>query len=288
MPSIKELRQKIRSLRSTSKITSALKLVSSAKLRKAQEAFSRNNVYFGGMQEVVTHLLGSPGASSLALLKPAVEVKRIRVVVLSTDMGLCGAFNLNLFKLIQGKVRKEWAGKLVDVVTVGRKGADFFTRRCPVSDVDVIPGLPTKIPYEAAHKIGAAAIVDFLAHKVDEVYLGFNLFHSMVSQEARLEPLLPIVPLKPGHGATLDYIYEPEEEGIYERVLPLLVHSSIYRAMLSNRLGELAARMNAMDNATRNSKDLINRYTLIMNRARQTAITTELTEIVSGAESLKG
>jgi F-type H+-transporting ATPase subunit gamma len=287
MPSIKELRQKIGSLKNTNKITSAMKLVSSSKLKKAQDAFTRNRAYFDGLNGVVQNLLRSTGGSASSLLSPRKEIRKIRVVLLSTDKGLCGSFNSSLLKFLQSKITKDWDGIHVEVVAVGKKGSDFFSRRFKPSALISEPGLPAKVPYSAAQKIGKECIADFLSKKVDAVYLVYNQFNSMVSQEPRLIDLLPIPIPAAKKGPILDYSFEPDSETIFEGLLPQLIQASIFRSMLSNALGEQAARMNAMENATKNSKDLIQRYTLIMNRARQSAITTELSEIVAGAESIK-
>ena len=287
MPSIKELRSKIKSLRNTSKITSAMKLVSSSKLKKAQDAWSRNKPYLTTLQEVVDRLLQSASTAGLDLLKPPAKVKRVKVILVSTDKGLCGSFNSNLLKAVQVKVKGDWADAQVEVVSLGKKGADFFARRCPVSKVNHLPGLPIRIPFSLAQAQCNDAITDFLAGKADVVYLAYNNFISMLTQQPTVKQLLPIVLPEKKKGPALDYSFEPEDSEILKKIFPQLIQASIYNAMLSNALGEQAARMNAMDNATRNSKDLINRYTLSMNRARQSAITTELSEIVAGAESLK-
>jgi len=291
MPSIKELRSKIRSLKNTSKITSAMKLVSSSKLKKAQDAWNRNQVYTDSLRNLVDRLLQSGGASNSPLLKAPKQVKHITVLVLSTDKGLCGSFNSGLMKAVQNKIKGDWKELDIQVIAVGKKASDFFARRCPVANLIAHPGLPAKVPYERAQEIGEQCVTAFLTKNIknsDIVYIAYNQFQSMISQVPVVEQLLPLVVDKPQGKQVSNYILEPEESVIFDRIFPQLVQAWIYRAMLSNAFGEQASRMNAMDNATRNSKDLINRYTLVMNRARQSAITTELSEIVAGAESLKG
>jgi len=288
MPSIKELRSKIGSLKNTSKITSAMKLVSSAKLKKTQDAWNRNQSYANSLHTMVDRILQTDGATESALLRQVKEVKTITVLVLTSDKGLCGSFNSSLLKLVQNKIRNEWKDYRVEVVAVGKKATDFFSHRCHVPALVTHPGFPPKVPVTLANQYGDEVIAQFVGHKTDLVYLAYNLFQGVVTQEATVEQLLPIVHKDSKKTHVRDYILEPNEKAIFERVFPQLVHATIYRAMLSSAVGEQAARMNAMDNATRNSKDLIQRYTLVMNRARQTSITTELSEIVAGAESLKG
>ncbi len=291
MPSIKELRQKIRSLKNTSKITSALKLVSSSKLKKTQDAMTKNLPYQKNLHEILQRVLGSVNGSEVRLMKANPDPKIIRVILLSSDMGLCGSFNANLFKMLQSKIKGDWSKNQVEIIAVGKKGTDFFTKRCPVSHLAAKPGLPTKIPVSVAQSIINPCIHDFEAGKVDAVYIAYNHFYSMIRQEPTLEQLLPVkVQEKPAEEkatTTLDYIFEPEPGDILKHLIPQVLQATVYRSMLMNILGENVSRMNAMENATKNSNDLIGRYTISMNRARQSAITTELSEIVAGAESLK-
>ncbi len=288
MPSIKELRSKIGSLKNTSKITSAMKLVSSAKLKKTQDAWNRSRDYSDSLHKMIDRMLQAKGFAEVPLLRKEKEIKTVTVLVLSTDKGLCGSFNSALMRLLQRKIREDWKDYRVEVVAVGKKANDFFNKRCPVASLESKPGFPPKVPVKMANALGDELIRHFNGKKTDIVYLAYNVFHGIVSQEPVVEQLLPIVHTNPENTHVLDYLMEPGEMSVYERVFVQTVHSNIYRAMLSSAVGEQAARMNAMDNATRNSKDLMQRYTLVMNRARQTAITTELSEIVAGAESLKG
>lgn len=288
MPSIKELRSKITSLKNTSKITSAMKLVSSAKLKKTQDAFGRNQVYINALQQMVNRVMQSEGADELPLFHKAKEVKNITVLVLSSDKGLCGSFNTALLRTVQNKIQGEWKNYTVEVIAVGKKASDYLTRRFPVPNLKTFPGFPPKVPVAMSHQFGDIVMDKFISRKTDEVYLAFNMFEGMVSQVPTIEQLLPFSRNVSEKSQARDYIIEPNQKAIFDRVFPQMIYANIYRAMLSSAVGEQAARMTAMDNATRNSKDLIQRYTLIMNRARQTAITTELSEIVAGAESLKG
>lgn len=290
MASIKELRQKVRSLKNTSKITSAMKLVSSSKLKKTQDAMSRNLPYQRNLHEILQRILGSVSTSEIQLMKVNPDPKVIRVILLSTDKGLCGSFNNNLFKQLQAQIKGDWGKMRVEVIVLGKKGSDYFSKRFPVAGLVARPGLPVKIPVSAAQGAINPCIHDFQAGKVDAVYIAYNHFYSMIRQEPKIEQLLPVrlEPIEKKESAnTLDYLFEPDPDQMLAHLIPQLLQATVYRSMLMNALGENVARMNAMENATKNSKDLINRYTLSMNRARQSAITTELSEIVAGAESLK-
>ena len=287
MASIKELRQKIGSLKNTNKITSAMKLVASSKLKKAQDALNRNSPYLNNLNGIVQRVIRSVGGSSFDLLKPAKDLKNIRVILLSSDKGLCGSFNAALFKTLQNQIKGDWSHLNVEVIALGRKGSEYFSRRFPVKNLVIKPGIPAKVPVSIAQELTKSCVEDFRAKKIDAVYLVYNHFASMISQQPTINQILPVtLPKDEGKGC-LDYIYEPDTNEMLNLLIPQLVQSVMFRSMLESVLGFNAAQMNAMDSATKNSKDLIGRYTLSMNRARQTAITTELSEIVAGAESLK-
>ena len=287
MASIKELRQKIGSLKNTNKITSAMKLVASSKLKKAQDALNRNSPYLNNLNGIVQRVIRSVGGSSFDLLKPAKDPKNIRIILLSSDKGLCGSFNAALFKTLQNQIKGDWSHLNVEVIALGRKGSEYFSRRFPVKNLVIKPGIPAKVPVSIAQELTKSCVEDFRAKKIDAVYLVYNHFASMISQQPTINQILPVtLPKDEGKGC-LDYIYEPDTNEMLNLLIPQLVQSVMFRSMLESVLGFNAAQMNAMDSATKNSKDLIGRYTLSMNRARQTAITTELSEIVAGAESLK-
>ena len=287
MASIKELRQKIGSLKNTNKITSAMKLVASSKLKKAQDALNRNSPYLNNLNGIVQRVIRSVGGSSFDLLKPAKDPKNIRIILLSSDKGLCGSFNAALFKTLQNQIKGDWNSLNVEVIALGRKGSEYFSRRFPVKNLVIKPGIPAKVPVSIAQELTKSCVEDFRAKKIDAVYLVYNHFVSMISQQPTINQILPVtLPKDEGKGC-LDYIYEPDTNEMLNLLIPQLVQSVMFRSMLESVLGFNAAQMNAMDSATKNSKDLIGRYTLSMNRARQTAITTELSEIVAGAESLK-
>lgn len=305
MPTIKELRLRIKSLQNTSKITSAMKMVSASRLRRAQEAFNRNRPYAQKIQELLDQITSSFQDLDHPLMK-AREVKRVRYYVLASDRGLCGSFNNNLLKFY---VRTVDRSKDFQSVGLGRRARDFITRNNLSGGLKIeAPNTPS---FANAASLADAAIKDFISGDVDQVILIYNQFKSALSQVPTQMQLLPFPkPAKPakaqsgkdshaaathdaahgkaGHGFRLDYIVEPNPAEVFNALLPQLVTVQVYKSLLENAVGEHSARMTAMDSATKNTKELISSLTLKMNRARQAAITKELIEIVSGAEALNG
>lgn len=295
MPSIKELRLKIRSLRNTSKITSAMKLVASSKLRRSQEAMIRNRPYLQGLTDLVQGVLKSVEQENIDLMAVR-HVKTIRVIVVTSDKGLCGSFNNALLRSVAYRIHNLWKGLDIEIETLGKKGNDYFTKRAPMPKVKNHAGIVSKPIYIEAVPVIQSAIEDFRAGKVDAVYVAYNHFKSMISQEPTVSSLLPLAPqaqslaspTSTSKASLGNMIFEPSAPELLDRLLPQYLGAVFFKALLENQAGEHVSRMNAMENATNNTLDLIKRYTLVMNRARQSAITTELTEIVAGAESLKG
>ncbi len=300
MASIKELRLKIKALKNTSKITAAMKMVSAARLRKAQEAYGRSKPYYERMLDMLDRVLASVDDVSHPLMAQR-EVKTRRYVVVASDRGLCGAFNNGLLRTF---ARRPAEKNKAEAIGVGRRSRDFLNRLNTVTlaNKDVIANHPT---YANAEAIAKQLLADFEAGKVDEVVLVFNHFKSALSQIPTFVTVLPFKreglaaeggiklqdpenSIKAKDGLKDDYFLEPSAEQLFKELLPKLVTLQVFRALLENAVGEHSARMTAMDNATRNTKDLIGSYTLTMNRLRQAAITRELIEIVSGAEALKG
>jgi F-type H+-transporting ATPase subunit gamma len=305
MPSIKELRLRIRSLQNTSKITSAMKMVSAARLRRAQDAYNRNKPYAQRMQELLEQVTASFQDLDHPLMK-AREVKKVRYIVIASDRGLCGGFNNNLLRFALRAFAQAKDIK-TEAIGLGRRARDFVARN------RLAPPAAEKLQSNAttfgnAQEIAQNAIEAFIAGEVDAVYLIYNRYNSVLSQTPVQVQMLPFsAPAKaagsagsagegkPGStgkggagGPRLDYIVEPDAAAVFAELLPKLVTVQVQRGLLENAVGEHTARMTAMDNATKNTKDLIGTLTLKMNRARQAAITKELIEIVSGAEALKG
>lgn len=294
MPTIKELRLRIKSLQNTSKITSAMKMVSASRLRKAQDAFNRTKPYAQKIQE----LLDQVTASFQDLDHPLMKVragKRARYYVVASDRGLCGSFNNNLLKFFTRSLDKS---KDLQSVGLGRRARDFITRNA-LARVKAAESLTNAPTFASATEIAQGAIRDFISGEIDQVFLIYNRYNSALSQTPHMVQVLPF-PRKAeakgagkkdnsrGQGYRLDYIVEPSPAEVFNELLPQLVTMQFYRSLLENAVGEHTARMTAMDSATKNTKDLIGSLTLKMNRARQAAITKELIEIVSGAEALEG
>lgn len=305
MPSIKELRLRIRSLQNTSKITSAMKMVSAARLRRAQDAYNRNKPYAQKMQELLEQVTASFQDLDHPLMK-AREVKKVRYIVIASDRGLCGGFNNNLLRFAL-RAFAQAKGIKTEAIGLGRRARDFVARnRLASPAAEKLQSNATT--FGNAQEIAQNAIEAFIAGEVDAVYLIYNRYNSVLSQTPVQVQMLPFsAPAKaagsagsagegkPGStgkggagGPRLDYIVEPDAAAVFAELLPKLVTVQVQRGLLENAVGEHTARMTAMDNATKNTKDLIGTLTLKMNRARQAAITKELIEIVSGAEALKG
>lgn len=286
--SIKEYNVKVRSLKSTRKITRTMKMVSASKLRKAHEAQANAKLYAQNLTALTSRVSAAVPAASHPLLTPRDKVKQVLILIVTSDKGLCGAFNHNANKRVASWIEENRRHVRIDLYCCGRRGYMFFKKRDIVKthyqNVTVNP------QFADAAKIGQDFIGFFLGGQCDEVYLSYNQFFSPLSQKTVFEKILPIDPdalIREKVDRTTEYIFEPEAKELLAVLIPHFLYFKIYFALLENAAGEHGARMTAMDNATNNASDLIDRYTLFRNRARQAAITTELSEIVAGAEALK-
>ncbi|MBI5546387.1 MAG: ATP synthase F1 subunit gamma [Deltaproteobacteria bacterium] len=291
MPSLKAIRNRIRTVKSTQQITRAMKMVAAARLRRAQEAILSARPYVQRMEDVLRDLATRVDLAAHPLLTRR-PVKRVEVVLLTSDRGLCGGFNANAVRRVQRfLLENEERYEKVLLRTIGRKGNEAFRRRGLQISKDH-PGLFQKISYSAAESLASELSQRFLSGEVDAVYLVYNEFISPVSQRVAMAELLPIKPPVAGPEAEaglapVDYEYEPGRAAVLEGLLPRYVASEVWRALLESVASEHGARMSAMDNATNNASDMIGKLTLQYNRTRQAGITKELMEIVSGAEALK-
>lgn len=290
MANLRAIRKRISSVKSTQQITRAMKMVSAAKLRRAQDGINAARPYARKMREVVTAVAGRAGSDAHPLLT-AREVKKLAILVVTSDRGLCGSFNAGLSRAVYGFLNEHrGAYEEITLFVVGRKGRDFFRRReIPIRKEYL--GVLGSVSRHHAETIANDLVGGFLAGEFDEVQIAFNEFRSAISQVVRFEKMFPIGLEKTNGeagGAGIDYLYEPGQKEILASLLPKYVEIQIFRVLLESVAGEHGARMTAMDSATNNSVDMISRLTLKMNRARQATITTELIEIVSGAEALKG
>jgi F-type H+-transporting ATPase subunit gamma len=289
MANLRAIRKRVSSVKSTQQITRAMKMVSAAKLRRAQDAINAARPYARKMREVVTAVAGRAGSDAHPLLT-AREGKKLALLVVTSDRGLCGSFNSGLTRAVYrflNEHRDEY--EEVTLFVVGRKGRDFFRRReIPIRKEYL--GVLGAVSRQHAETVAGDLAGGFLDGEFDEVQIAFNEFRSAISQNVRFEQMFPIALESSGKtaGDEVDYLYEPSREEILATLLPKYVQTMILRVLLESVAGEHGARMTAMDSATSNSADMIARLTLQMNRARQATITTELTEIVSGAEALKG
>jgi F-type H+-transporting ATPase subunit gamma len=288
MANLKKIRKRISSVKSTQKITRAMKMVAAARLRRAQERITQLRPYALQTLDVISSVAARAGDEDVHPLLAHREPKRVMLVVLTSDRGLAGAFNQNINRAAHRMLKElEEQGKEVLLGTVGRKGNDYFRRRGSKIE-HPFTGILDKLDIHKAGQVGAVIIDEYTEHKLDAVYLIYNEFKSAITQKVVKEQLLPIVPLEvPANETAVDFIYEPSKRAVLDALLPMYVNGEVYRALLESVASEHGARMTAMDNATNNATDMINKLTLVLNRARQSAITTELIEIISGAESLK-
>ena len=292
MAGLKEIRAQIESTKNTQQITKAMKLVSAAKLRKAQHNIVNMRPYAITLKKVIADIALTQKVSH-PLTEPKHEVKNILLVVLTSDRGLCGAFNTNINKFADQyyKTNQKPNGK-VDFFFIGRRALDFFQKKT-IKPIDSILKLDRDISYKMASQVADKLLKTYLAGEYDEIRLIYNEFKSAISQQVVCETLLPIDLSKSSFSPetnkdnfSVDMIFEPSPEKIIQQLLVKHFDLQVYRAMSESVAAEHGARMTAMENATNNAKDMINKLTLKYNKARQEKITTELIEIVSGAEAL--
>jgi F-type H+-transporting ATPase subunit gamma len=291
MPSLKDLKTRINSVKSTQKITSAMKMVAAAKLRRAQDSAEKGRPYADRMQKIVNSLASKADPTSAPqLLVGNGKDNTHLLVVMSADRGLCGGFNGSITRQARNEVtRLRGEGKTVKLLMVGRKSADALRRELGDAYIDSLEGIQgTAVQYADAASIGETVRNGFEAGEFDVCTLIFNKFKSAISQEVTLKRLIPaeIGEDTRDDDSGVAYEYEPDEEELLAAVLPRNISTQVYSALLESSAAELAARMTAMDNATRNAGDLIERLTLVYNRTRQATITKELIEIISGAEAV--
>jgi F-type H+-transporting ATPase subunit gamma len=309
MASLRDIRKRIRSVKSTQKITRAMKLVSASKLRRAQQAIVAARPYAVAMHDMISRIAQKSEQDSLhPLLDKRPEQKKVMVVVLTSDRGMCGAFNSNAIKKANNYIKELKAGWdatgglkasppaqaelasaeacSVELGSVGRRGRDFFKKRgftIRREYSNIYDGLN----FAVAQKIANEIRDEYLNKDLDAVYFVYNEFKSAVSQQVVVEQLLPIQPATDDAGGS-DYEYEPTPGAVLDELLPRYLATQVYRALLESQASEHGARMSAMENATKNASEMIASLTLVYNRARQAAITKELMEIISGSEAQKG
>jgi F-type H+-transporting ATPase subunit gamma len=288
VPSLKDIKRKVTAVQKTKQITRAMNMVAAAKFKSAQVKMENFRPYAGKFMDVLNSLALRVESISHPLLAVR-DPKRVRVICMTSDRGLCGAFNANLIKatenFIRGKVSED---KEIALINVGRKGRDYFRKKANIlaQKVDVL----SKFDMTLAVSIADEVIAPFIKEEYDELYLIYNQFVNVSVQRPTVVRLFPLpsigqeVDVEPD--LRVDYSYEPSAEILLQKLLPMYVHVLVYRALLETSAGENGARMAAMDNATSNCEELIRSLTLKMNKARQAAITAELMDIVGGTEAL--
>ncbi|HWS72121.1 MAG TPA: ATP synthase F1 subunit gamma [Thermoanaerobaculia bacterium] len=279
MPSTIDIRRRIRSVKNTQQITKAMKMVSAAKLRRAQERIFAARPYAAAMRQVLSSVSTRVDVNAHPLLQER-EEKKVLFLVVTSDKGLAGAFNANAIKATQNAIRDTNAE--VELLPIGRKANDFFRRRAiPIrrQAAHVFQALSLA----TAKEIADALIADFLSGEIDAVYVIYNEFRSVMSQIVRTEKLLPLARAWDEPQNAIDYLYEPSPEAILNDILPKHIEFQLYRVLLESAAAEQGARMTAMESATKNASEMISHLTLTYNRIRQAAITKEIIEIVSGA-----
>ena len=291
MPSLKDLKNRIGSVKSTQKITSAMKMVAAAKLRKAQEQAIASRPYCSSMEKIVSSLASKLIDNAPELLKGKKEIKKQLLIVFSADRGLCGGFNGSISRAVKLEVKKSKdLGIETKLLFVGRKSADTLKKDFQQHIVEIVTGNSTNPIYSDALSISSKIVDLYQKDEFGSCKIIFNKFVSAITQEVTLKSLIPIETnnedVSHNNQVSSVYEYEPSEEVILEELLNKNIATQLFSAQMESTASELAARMTAMDNATRNAGDLIDRLTLQYNRTRQAFITKELIEIISGAEAL--
>ena len=290
MANLKEIRNRITSVGSTMQITSAMKMVSAAKLKRAQDAITQMRPYSEKLQEILSNLSATLDLSENAFSDQR-EAKNILILAISSNRGLCGGFNNNVIKRVNVLINEEYSGKNVHVLCLGKKVTDAFRRSSLRADnkeygsEDIFADLK----FDNAAEIAENVMTAYLSKKYDEVVIVYNSFVNAANQMVKTEQFLPIIPtISEGTTSAGDYIFEPSKEEIVEELIPKSLKIQFYKALLDSNASEHGARMTAMHKATDNAKDLQRSLKLSYNKARQAAITNEILEIVGGAEALNG
>ncbi|MGH9358588.1 MAG: ATP synthase F1 subunit gamma [Candidatus Acidiferrales bacterium] len=285
MPNVLDLRRRIRSVKNTQQITRAMKMVAAARMRRAQERVQNARPYSQQMRAFLSSLAARTEESDHPLLERR-PVRKVLLVLVTADRGLCGAFNSNLLRVAQ-KYLNEHSGRETLAVAAGRKGRDFFRKRGHHMEAEHVNFFQRRVEFASARQLASQVLNLYSNRSVDAVDFIYNEFKSLLAANLKVERFLPIEPAEVSQGETaVDYIYEQPPGEILTHLLPRYLEAEVYRVLLESQAAEFAARMTAMDTATRNARDLLSALTLHLNRVRQAAITKEIIEIVSGAAAL--
>ena len=291
---LKEVRNRIKSVQSTQQITKAMKMVSAAKLRRAQDAIIQMRPYASKLQEMLSNIVSNTEGGSNMSLAEERQVKKVLMVVITSDRGLCGAYNANIQKMAMATIKEKYAAQHaagnLTIWAIGKKGAEFFQKRGYQVDVR-FKDIFMKLSFEAVQQCAQAAVQAFAQKEFDAVEIVYSEFKNAATQRFIAEPFLPIPKNSTEKGKQSkksDFIFEPEKEQLIAELMPKILNTQLYKAVLDCNASEHGARMTAMDKASENANELLKSLKISYNRARQAAITTELTEIVSGAAALQG
>jgi len=289
---LKEVRNRIKSVQNTQQITKAMKMVSAAKLRKAQDGIVQMRPYAKKLQEVLSNIVSGSdgeGSSSLSVERPE---EKVLMIVITSDRGLCGAYNANIIKLAKATIKEKYAAQAakgnVSIWSIGKKGYEHFAKNKFKADA-TYKDIFLHLTFENVQTCAQAAVKAFENKEFDKVELVYSEFRNAATQRFTVEQFLPIPKVKKKEGAkTSDFIFEPSKEALIAELMPKILNTQLFKAVLDANASEHGARMTAMDKATENANELLKALKISYNRARQAAITTELTEIVSGAAALQG
>lgn len=289
---LKEVRNRIKSVQSTQQITKAMKMVSAAKLRRAQDAIIQMRPYAQKLQEMLGNIVGNAeGDTSLALAQQR-TVEKVLIIVITSDRGLCGGYNSNLIKLVKEDIKQKYAAQFasgnVEILPLGKKGYEHFSKH-NFKVIDHYWNIFSKLSFDNVAETARYALNAFAKGEIDAVDLVYSEFKNAATQKFTAEQFLPVKKSETTKGnIKADFIFEPDKNILLQELMPKILNTQLYKAILDAHASEHGARMTAMDKATENANDLLKSLKISYNRARQAAITTELTEIVSGAAALQG
>lgn len=289
---LKEVRNRIKSVQNTQQITKAMKMVSAAKLRKAQDGIVQMRPYAKKLQEVLSNIVSGSDSAAASGLSVERAVEKVLLIVITSDRGLCGAYNANIIKLAKATIKERYAAQAakgnVTIWTIGKKGYEHFLKLKFKTDA-TFKDIFLNLTFESVQAASQAAVKAFENKEFDKVDLVYSEFKNAATQKFVLEQFLPIPKVEAKGGAKkVDFIFEPSKEELIAELMPKILNTQLFKAVLDAHASEHGARMTAMDKATENANELLKSLKISYNRARQAAITTELTEIVSGAAALQG
>ena len=289
MANLKEVKQRINSVMSTQQITKAMKMVSAAKLRRAQEKIVQMRPYSQKLTAILNNVSASSEGDSDIVFAAKREVKKVLLVPITSDKGLCGAFNTNILKATNTSIKEQFPGVEISILPIGKKSYEYY-KKLDYTLVDTYFGIYQQLSFDVVKEAATFAMNGFLTGNYDQVVLVFNEFKNVATQVVRVEQFLPMAPqeVESASPAETDYLLEPSRTYIIEELVPISLRIQFYKAVLESNASEHGARMTAMDKATENAGELLKELKLMYNRTRQAAITNEILEIVAGANALAG